>query len=394
MVMGSQLRLQECIEVFPHSNFDLQVKQLIYASQDKKLRNFVFKFFRHHPLLKVHDIARAIYLLMALEEGQDLGLDFLKLEQECSGATRLFCRGGFPWKGLPYPGEHAELGLLLLQISRFYDNSLKYAEKMNSFQQALFMHESTIFPALWSQEHTRSIKEKTTLSKSFLYQLDQQVASEYSFTDPNLGFWMQRTRSASIFVSGSGCKSGVGSYYSGDVGIVNYGPCCGDISDCKGFGLCGMVKDFSILESQSVTEISFLCATAIPYSRITGFSYLQDAYLGSKIRHHIKISERQCEVLSLIEEDPCKSTFSIFCKGKSCQVVEGPRLRSSSLDSYKGPSNDVIIHGERDSLRILCSSPYMEIFSLQGKERFWGSNFLINIPYKDASVSVVFEKYN
>lgn len=75
-------------------------------------------------------------------------------------------------------------------------------------------------------------------------------------------------------------------------------------------------------------------------------------------------------------------------------MVEGPRLRSSSLDSYKGPSNDVIIHGERDSLRILSSSLYMEIFSLQGKERFWGSNFLINIPYQDAEVSVVFEKCN
>lgn len=393
MVMGSQLRLQECIEVFPHSNFDLQVKQLIYACQDKKLRNFVFKFFRYHPLLKVHDIARAVYLLIALEEGQDLGLDFLKLEQEDSGAARLFGRGGFPWKGLPYPGEHAELGLLLLQISRFYDDSLKQAQMMGEFQQALFMHEATIFPALWSQEHARSIKEKTSLSKSFLYQLDQQVTSECTFTDPHLGFWMQRTRSASAFVSGSGCKSGVGAYYSGDVGVVNYGPCYGDISDCQGFGLCGTVKEFSFLENPDTTEISFLSAGSVPCSRITGFSYLQDAYLGSKIRHHITISERRCQIYSLIE-DPCKSTFSIFCRGKSCQVVEGPRLRSSSLDSYKGPSNDVIIHGERDSLRILSSSLYMEIFSLQGKERFWGSNFLINIPYQDAEVSVVFEKCN
>ncbi|BAE81401.1 conserved hypothetical protein [Chlamydia felis Fe/C-56] len=392
--MGSGLRLQECIEVFPHSNFDFQVKQLIYACQDKKLRNFAFKIFRYHPLLKVHDIARAIYLLMALEEGQDLGLDFLKLDQELSGAARLFCFGGFPWKGLPYPGEHAELGLLLLQISRFYDESLKPAKMMNSFQQALFTHEATIFPSLWSQERTRSIKEKTSLSKSFLYQLDQQVAIEYKFTDPNLGFWMQRTRSASTFVSGSGCKSGVGAYYSGDVGVVNYGPCYGDISDCEGFGLCGMVKEFSSIENHGETNISFLSATAVPCPRFTGFSYLKDAYLGSKIRHHIAISERQCKVLSLIEEDPCKSTFLIFCRGKSCQVVEGPRLRSSSLDSYKGPTNDILIQGERDSLRILSSSPRMEIFSLQGKERFWGSNFLINIPYQDARVSVGFEKCN
>ncbi|AHK63056.1 hypothetical protein BOKEGFJH_00183 [Chlamydia avium] len=391
--MGLQLRLQECIEVFPHLSFDAQVKELIYACQNKELRDFVFKFFRYHPLLKVHDIARAIYLLMALEEGQDLGLDFLKLQQELSGAVRLFCYGGFPWRGLPYPGEHAELGLLLLQISRFYDQSLKLAEMMGSFHQAMFMHEETVFPALWSQEITSPIREKTSLSKSFLYQLDQQIINEYTSVEPTLGFWMQRTCSSSAFVSGSGCKSGIGAYYFGDVGVVNYGPCYGDISDCQGFGISGTVKEFSFVENEGEIECSFLSSTSLPYLRSTGFSYLQDAHLGIRVRHNFWISGRKCKVKSLLEEEDSRNlTFSIFCKGKICQVVEGPRLRSSSLDSYKGPANDVIIHGERDSLRILTSSLRMEIFSLQGERSFWGSNFLINIPYQDACVSLVFEK--
>lgn len=393
--MGLQLRLQECVEVFPHLNFDAQVRELIYACQNKELRDFVFKFFRYHPLLKVHDIARAIYLLMALEEGRDLGLDFLKLHQESSGAVRLFCYGGFPWKGLPYPGEHAELGLLLLQISRFYDESFHLAEKMGSFQQALFMHEETIFPALWSQETTRSVKEKTSLSRSFLYQLDQQVANEFTLIEPDLGFWMQRTCSSSAFVSGSGCKSGVGAYYFGDVGVVNYGPCYGDISDCQGFGISGIVKEFSCVEQVGETICSFLSSTSLPYTRSTGFPYLQDAHLGIHVRHDCRISGRTCQVRSfLIEENSDHLTFSIFCKGKICRVVEGPRLRSNSLDSYKGPANDIIIQGERDALRIVTSGCRMEIFSLHGKENFWGSNFLINIPYKDSCVSLIFEKSN
>ncbi|WP_286027403.1 hypothetical protein [Chlamydia gallinacea] len=393
--MGLQPRLQECIEVFPRVNFDAQVKELIYACQNKELRDFVFKFFRYHPLIKVHDIARAIYLLMALEEGQDLGLDFLKLQQENSGAARLFCCGGFPWKGLPYPGEHAELGLLLLQISRFYDASLKLAEMMSSFHQSMFMHEETIFPSLWSQEITRPAKEKTSLSRSFLYQLDQQIVNEFTSVEPNLGFWMQRTCSSSAFISGSGCKSGVGAYYFGDVGIVNYGPCYGDISDCQGFGISGVVKEFSCVENIGEVICSFLSSTSLPYSRSTGFSYLQDAHLGIQVRHDFRISGMGCQVNSfLTEENTGNLTFSIFCKGKMCQVIEGPRLRAGSLDSYKGPANDVIIQGERDSLRILTSSRYMEIFSLQGKESFWGSNFLINIPYQDSSVSLVFEKSN
>lgn len=390
--MGSRFGLQECIKVFPHVNFDIQTKQLLHFCRNKENRDFVFSFFRYHPLLKIHDIARACYLLIALEEGQDLGQEFLKLTQEESGAVRLFCCGGFPWKGLPYPGEHAELGLLLLQIEKFYDSTVDTTKAMGAFQQAGLTHEATVFPSLWCQEKGRPVAEKTAASKSFLYQLGQQIFSEYRFLDAEIGFWMQRTRSFSAFVSGSGCKSGVGAYYFGDVGVVNYGPCYGDVSDCLGFGLSGVAKEFVCEDNGQSARLSFLSSISLPHSRYTGFSFLQDAYLGSPIRFTTQVTEERCVVHSLIEKEYQGLAFSVFCKGRHCHVVGGPRLRSSSLDSYKGPANDVIIQGERDSLRILSSAPYMEIFSLQGRERFWGSNFLIHIPYKSAKLSLVFER--
>ncbi|WP_201456817.1 hypothetical protein [Chlamydia sp. 17-3921] len=390
--MGPQLKLQEYNKALPSPNFDLQLKLFICACQDKNIRQFVLKSFRYHPLLKAHDIARAVYLLMALEEGEDLGFSFLKLRQELSGAVKIFSHGGFPWGGLPYSAEHSELGLLLLQISEFYDESLSCARKMADFQQAVFNHEGSVFPSLWSQENSRSFQEKTTLSKSFLYRLDQQVLSECSFKDLGIGFWMSRNCSSSAYVSASGCKSSIGSYLWGDVGIVAYGPCYGDISDCQGFGLCGVAKEFSYFERESSIEFSFLSSTAVPCSRLTRFSFLQDAYLGIKVRYQINFSEKQCQIRSFLQEPSQVTTFSIFCNGKHCQVVNGPRLRSSSLDSYKGPTNDIIIMGDQGSMRVFSAAPCMEIFSLQGKDRFWGSNFLINIPYRDDEILLVFEK--
>ncbi|WP_156506750.1 hypothetical protein [Candidatus Chlamydia sanziniae] len=390
--MGPQLGLRESIEVFPNTNFDLQVKQFIYACQDKSVRPAVLKIFRHHPLLKVHDIARAVYLLTALEEGKDLGLSFLKLEQEASGAVLLFARGGFPWKGLPYPAEHAELGLLLLQITEFYEEGRDVLTKMYQFQQSCFNHEGSIFPALWSQETSRSPQEKTDLSKSFFYQFDQQLSPEYTLIDPALGFWMQRSSSSSAFIAASGCKSSLGAYYSGDVGIVAYGPCSGDYSDCSGFGCCGIAKEFSCSTTDEEIHISFLSSLGMPHPRITGFSYLQDAYPRGHLLSQIRISETQCQVHSLMQELAVPLTFSLFCKGKHCQVVEGPRLRSESLDSYKGPTNDIMICGERGFIRVFSSGSYMEIFALQGNKKFWNSDFLISIPYQKNEVMLVFEK--
>lgn len=376
--------------MFPSLNFDSQVKRFIDACRDKGSRSSILKYFRYHPLLKVHDIARAIYLLMALEEGQDLGLSFLDLDILPSGGVRLFNRGGFPWQGLPYPAEQAELALLLLKIAEFYEDSASFAVDIARFQQVLFNHESIVFPSLWTQECGRASKEKTGLCTTLLYQLDCQVDSEYQFSDNVLGLWVQRNRSFSAYVSGSGCKSGVGAYYLDDVGIVNYGPCYGDISDCSGFGICGSPKEFSL---DSNGTVIFTSSTVLPCPRLTGFSYLQDAYLGAHVVHSVHVEESRCEVISLLE-DPQGMTFSIFAKGQGCQVVNGPRLRSRSLDSYKGPINDILLQGERMSLRIIASSSKMEIFSLEGGTRFWGSNFLISFPYTNGEIRVLFEKNN
>lgn len=390
--MKSQLKLKDCIEVFSYPSCDAQIKQLIQACQNKQLRSSALKFFLYHPLLKMHEVARALYLLLALEEGVDLGMSFLDLQQEESGAVRLFRYGGFPWKGLPYPAEHAELGLLLLQIAEFYEEAYSCAYKMSAFQQHCFTHEDSIFPALWSQGATRSLKEKNILSKSLLHQTGRQIVYPHSFCDQALGFWMKRTNAISSFVAGSGCKSGVGCYYSGDVGVINYGPSVGDICDSSGFGISGAVKDFICLENQDHIEVAFLSSLSIPNDRSSGFSYLHDAFLGARVHHRVSISDACCQIHSSLQEVTSGVSFSLFCKGKSCHILGGPRLRAGSLDSYKGPVYKIIIQGARDALSIQVSGSQMQIISLQSEEKFWGSQFVINIPYNDAEAFIIIER--
>jgi hypothetical protein len=392
MLVESRLELENVLEAFSNRNFDIQSKNLIAAFQNKKLRRASVKCFLYHPLLCVHDIARAAYLLAALEEGLDLGYEFLSMHHTHAGAALLFCRAGFLWGGLPYPGEHAEMAMLLSRIAEFYDESYEIVEKMVAFQHALFSHERKIFPALWSQEGDRSEQEKTAISKLLFCQKETQIKDQLTLTDASLGFWMRRTSTFSSYVSGSGCKSGIGAFFIGDVGIVNYGPCVGDPGECLGFGLCGRVKEFLCQEKGEDTIISFSASLARPCFRQTGFSYLQDALQGISSRYSIEISEQRCMIRSSLDKENHEASFAIFCKGVQCQVSNGPKLRTGAPDSYKGPAHDVLIKGEKETIRVLSSSPYMEIFSLQGKDRFWGSNFLINLPYTQNSLNVFFEK--
>ncbi|MBQ8498333.1 hypothetical protein [Chlamydia sp.] len=392
MLVESRLELENGLrEAFSGKNFDLQSKYLIELFQNKKLRKTAVRYFLHHPLLRVHDIARAAYLLAALEEGFDLGYQFLCMHQAQSGAVLLFHKAGFLWGGLPYPGEHVEMAMFLSRISEFYDEGRESVERMMTFQQALFSHERKIFPALWSQEGTRS-EQATTVSKLPFYQKEESFQDCMRLTENSLGFWMRRTASFSAYVSGSGCKSGVGAFFSGDVGVVNYGPCIGDPGECLGFGLCGGVKEFFCEERNEETTITFSASLSSPCSRITGFPHLQDALFGTESRHCIDISENKCYIRSYLKEENPEVFFTVFCKGVQCQVSNGPKLRTGAPDSYKGPARDIFIKGEKESIRILSSSPYMEIFSLQGEDRFWGSSFLVNLPYTQNNVNVLFEK--
>ncbi len=374
-------------------NFESQISHLIHASRDKKSIETVLRLFYHHPLLRVHDIARAIYLLLALENGKDIPLDFLRLSIAEQGYMRLFQQSGFIWGGLPYPAEQAELGLLLIQIADFYEESRQYVEKIRSFQQALFSHSGDLFPSLWSQEISRPIRERSQLCHAFLSKLEDPLQHMYTWFDAHLGFWMHRKGDSSAYVSGTGCKSGVGGVFFHDVGIVNCGPCSGELGEEGVFGISGLAKQFSYSQGDT-TSISFHSNMVHPDLRNTGFMYLKDARQGTPIQHHVCIQDHRYSVVSTLEEPMPTASFSIFCKGSSCVIdKEGPRLRVSSLDSYKGPSKEIFIYGQDAALRLTLSSVKMQVFALPGDHRFWGSHFLVNIPYDErGEARAVFER--
>ncbi|WP_213357832.1 hypothetical protein [Chlamydiifrater phoenicopteri] len=368
--------------------FEENIKILLEAYYDESKRGSILKAFKKHPILKAHEIAAAAYMLSSLEEGIDLDFSFLNLESSNSGAVKLFRYGGLPWGGLPYPREHAELGLMLLKIGEFYDEARDRAQAMIAYQQALFTHEEKVLPSLWTQGGNYKEKEVTRVSKSFLYQMGEKPFSEYSFVDHELGFWMRRSLSSAAFISASGCKSGMGAFLVGDSGVISYGPHEGEIDHCLGFGLASLVKSFVINEGKDAVEASFISRASKTSSDRSRYRVFTNSGIGPHVSSHVVIAENSF-LFESVKMEHSSHTFSLFFKGKTCSVSGGPALRATAPDSYRGPMSSIIIRGERDGVRLTFSSARDEIkiFSLNGGADFWGADFLVNVSYKESKIA-------
>nr|WP_213318469.1 hypothetical protein [Chlamydiifrater volucris] len=368
-------------------SFEESVRVLLGAYYNESKRRSVLNLFKRHPVLKAHEIAAAAYMLSSLEEGVNLDFSFLGLDSFESGAVKLFRYGGFSWGGLPYPGEHAELGLLLLKIGEFYDEARERAKSMIPFQQSLFTHEERVLPSLWTQGGNYREKEVTRVSKSFLYQMDKKPFSEYSFMDKELGFWMRRSLSSAAFIAASGCKSGMGAFLIGDTGVITYGPHEGEIDLCHGFGLASLAKSFSIREGEDFIEASFVSRASKLSSNRSRYKSFTDSGIGPHVSSKVIVSENFFTFESMMMESSLH-TFSLFFKGKTCSVSGGPALRATAPDSYRGPMSSIIIRGAREGVRLtfLSACDDIKIFSLNGGPDFWGADFLVNVSYKESKI--------
>ena len=74
-------------------------------------------------------------LLAASRCGAGGAPDSLNLYELHSGAIGLFRWGFFPWGGLPYPFEHARLGILLMGLGQ-----LERAQRMAAWQRQMVDH--------------------------------------------------------------------------------------------------------------------------------------------------------------------------------------------------------------------------------------------------------------
>lgn len=282
----------------------------------------------------------------------------------------------FPWKGLPYPQEHAKLGLELMK-----KGETEKAQKMAVFQQATLDHNKKPLFSLFRQEKGVTYKELEEANRLFFEAAEIEPTTEYSFIESELGMLLQRDANQTIMLLASGCKSGMGAFLIQNSGVLNFGPQLRPLGECGGFGLAGRGRHIKISESL----LSYQCRLAAPHSRDTGISWLEDSgYSGAWIENCCAIVENTLEVKGEFVgfRTPSDFLFTFFVKADACYVAATHKLNPRSLDRYEGPPQLVVI----EEVTILPEKGFnsMKVIPLAGDESYWGADFLIALTLEKA----------
>jgi hypothetical protein len=340
------------------------------------------------PLLQEHELLQASFALLA----QQKGLNWPKFPHQMlpGGAIPLFHRGFFPWKGLPYPKEHAELGFCLVKLG-----DLQTARRMACYQEATLDHSKQPAYSLFMQEGFRLRKALQNANSRFFEALGHTPSNHFQFADHELGMISRRTETSTVICVGSGCKSGLGLFLYQDAGILNWGPQTSPIGKSDGFGLAGRAQEVGLLDAEDHFELSYRCRLSAPLHRKTGFSHLQDsAFSGQWLEAKLSgnLEKMDCR-LHFHQLKTSKSTLMLFGQGESCLVAGSHRLKSCSLDRYCGPTQSIQLVGTLGKVGVDCEGiDHMEIIPLASDENYWGADFLIAYILNGTTSHFTFKK--
>ena len=355
------------------ANLESFLHELSYAVQHGASASQIEGWGRS-PLLIEHELLQATYAVLAKRAG--LAVPKLHLEALPGGGIPLFGRGFLPWKALPYPKEHAQLGVCLAQLGE-----LQMARSMARFQEATLDHTQKPAYALFTQEGFLCQTALDNANAHFFEAIGYLPSDKLKFSDRELGMISWRTPTSTTICLGSGCKSGLGLFLNHDAGIINWGPQTTPAGVCEGFGLAGRALKVQLEEAERLFKLSFQCRLATPAIRETGFSHLRDAGYSaawmeaSIVGNHEEIA---CRIrFETLHFEP-KPLIVLFGKGSSCLVAGSHQLKPRSLNRYGGPSQPVHLKGHLGNVCVMADDmAHMEIIPLAGDESFWGADFLI-----------------
>ncbi len=287
----------------------------------------------------------------------------------------------FPWGGLPYPYEHARLGVELVQ-----KGELEKAKELIPFQQATLDHHGKPLYSLFRQEKGRGYAELEEANRLFFEALRCEPEKESQYINEELGILSNRTPEQTILSLGSGCKSGMGAYLVGEGGVLTFGPQLRPLGECSGFGLAGRARHLEI----DATSMHYQCRLAAPHDRDTGIPWMRDSgYCGTWIETTTKQVEGCLSIKSTFEGFRPLSDFlfTFFVKAKACFVAGSHKLNPRSLDRYQGPPQQV-------GLGEVAISPEggfksMEVVPLAGDGAYWGADFLVALTLEQPCCSIL-----
>lgn len=340
------------------------------------------------PILYEHELLQAAFALLSKRTGlKPFKPQVSPLE---SGAVPLFRKNFFPWGGLPYPKEHAELGYLLSHLGDEEMNNIVL--RMAHFQEATLDHNKKPILSLFHQEGRGPLHSLEKANELFFDVVCPSPAETLHFTDHELGMVVRRNASSTLLTLGSGCKSGMGAFLHHDAGIINYGPQFLPLGDCSGFGLAGSAQKPQINDEGEWFSFSYLCRLAAPSPRRSTVSDLQDSgYSGLWMEAAVGGSLEGISIHTCFEgmAPLNKIVFSFFGKGEVCSVSGTHLLKPRSLDRYQGPADSLFFLGKKGGVRLdpLEGSTHLEVIPLAGDESFWGADFLASYTLHSPKVA-------
>jgi hypothetical protein len=215
-----------------------------------------------------------------------------------------------------------------------------------------------------------------------LHELRHDIAffpqSEKLFQD--VGLVVDRLGNYSTYLTLSGINHSVGSILSKDVHVIAMGPHFFPLGDLSKFGIYHLVDKehfipISVEKNESSTLIKGM-TKLISSDSSRQEAKPSDTWLEVEINN--KMDKLQLSV-SLIGEPVSKPlSFAFFIKSKETEMIGNHVIKPRTLDKYVGPAQKVVFKGHKKNLTILpCFDEKMHLIPLQGKNYFWGADYLL-----------------
>lgn len=207
---------------------------------------------------------------------------------------------------------------------------------------------------------------------------------EYIY-DPSTSLVGYRSAGQHAICTLHGANTGLGCYRWEDIEIFNYGPQYLPLENCAGFGIEGNYLSDHGLRKPAIElkRNGFMlkgCARLVDEPSLSPFQIGKFRGIWLEVVQEFK---QPCLNLnaSFLGLDGWEGTaFSFFVKAEKCQVGSISTLLPGTLERFEGKAHPLQLKGENGwvHLNISAFNGTLQIIPLEGKQNFWGANFLIS----------------
>ncbi len=209
---------------------------------------------------------------------------------------------------------------------------------------------------------------------------DIKFSGELEPVFEDVGLIVDKLGNFSTYLTLSGINHSIGSILTQDVKILAMGPHFFPLGDLSKFGTFFTIdKDRIIPVSYEKNDQRTIIKgmTKIIHSESNKSEIKpSDTWLELELMNEFN---RLKMTISLMGE-PCKLplSFAFFVKSHDTEMIGNQQVKPKSMDKYVGPSQKVVFKGPSKNFTILpCFEEKMHLIPLQGKNHFWGADYLL-----------------